>query len=84
MPLQYLGKTDPLNLQLLQARVVYLFSNVTLYGGKDLVSFSMPGQHLTFSRVGNTVQEEFSAVQLALAIIAGKPTVINHVYLLFF
>jgi hypothetical protein len=50
--------------------------------GGQLVSVAAPGQHVAYTRP-MTVQEEFSAVQLALAQIAGQPAIIRTAYPVF-
>jgi hypothetical protein len=73
------GKSSPLRLQMLQQRVDALFQAIALNNGQDLVSVTLPGNHLTFSRQGSTVADEFGAITQALAIISGKPNLIRNV-----
>jgi hypothetical protein len=70
-------KSSTTNLALLQARVIHLFAYITTNEGKDLVSVTLPGQHMAWSKP-YTAQEEFSAIQQALQIIAGKPTIVHQ------
>jgi hypothetical protein len=73
------GKASPINLQMLKARVIDLFECITLNQGRDLTQITLPGQVLQFTRVDSgMVQTEFAAVQQALAIIAGQPTIIRQ------
>ena len=76
------GKSSPANLVLLKNRVTDLFSYITLNQGKDLTTVSIPGQHLNWSKT-YTAQEEFSAIQQALAMINGQPTIIRNTYPVF-
>lgn len=76
------GKASAANLALLQKRVTDLFTYITLNNGQNLVSVALPGQHIAWEK-NLTVQEEFSAVQQALAIINGQPTIIRKTYPVF-
>jgi hypothetical protein len=73
------GKSSPLRLQALQARVDVLFTAISLGNGQDMVGVTMPGNHISFSRSGNTIQDEFGAVTQALALINGQPNLIRNV-----
>jgi hypothetical protein len=76
------GKQSSANLAALQKRACDLFAQIVTHGGGQLVSVAAPGQHIAYTRP-MTVQDEFSAVQLALAQIAGKPAIIRTVYPVF-
>jgi hypothetical protein len=73
------GKSSPLRLQMLQGRVDVLFQAIALNNGQDLVSVTIPGNHVMFSRQGSTVADEFGAVTQALGIINGTPNLIRNV-----
>jgi hypothetical protein len=74
------GKSSDANLALLTARQQELFNSINVAEGRDLVSFSMAGQSIHFSRQGLTTQDELGAVTQALAILAGKPYLIRSYY----
>jgi hypothetical protein len=76
------GKQSAANLAQIQKRACDLFNQIVLYGGGQLVSVAAPGQHVALTRP-MTVQEEFSAVQLALAQIAGRPAIVRNSYPVF-
>jgi hypothetical protein len=78
------GKISAANLALLEARVTDLFNTISINQGKDMVSTSMPGSHILFSRQGFSLQDELGAVVEALSIINGQPNTVDHVYPLFF
>jgi hypothetical protein len=82
MALVIFGKASAANLAALQKRACDLFGQIVTHMGGQLVSVAAPGQHIAYSRP-MTVQEEFSAVQLALAQIAGQPAVIRTAYPVF-
>jgi hypothetical protein len=71
------GKSSPANLVLLKNRRDDLFQYITLNQGKDLVTVSIPGQHLNWSKT-YTAQEEFTAVTQALRMVQGQPLIIRQ------
>ena len=71
------GKSSPANLILLQNRRDDLFQYISLNQGKDLVTVSIPGQHLNWSKT-YSAQEEFVAVAQALRKIQGQPYVVRQ------
>ena len=82
MALVIFGKASAANLAALQKRACDLFAQIVTHMGGQLVSVAAPGQHIAYTRP-MTVQEEFSAVQLALAQIAGQPAIIRTAYPVF-
>jgi hypothetical protein len=76
------GKRSAANLAALQKRACDLYGQIVAHMGGQLVSVAAPGQHIAYARP-MTVQEEWSAVQLALEQIAGRPAVIRTCYPVF-
>jgi len=76
------AKRSAANLAALQQRACELYQYIILHQGGNLVSTSSPGQHVAYSRP-MSVHEEWSAVQLALEQIAGKPAIVRNVYPVF-
>ena len=76
------GKRSAQNLATLQQRACDLYQQIVVHQGGNLVSTSAPGQHVAYSRP-MSVQEEWSAVQLALEQIAGQPAIVRNVYSVF-
>jgi hypothetical protein len=76
------GKRSAQNLAALQKRACELYQQMVINGGANLTSTAVPGQHITFSRP-MSIQEEWTALQLALEQIAAKPAIIRTVYPLF-
>lgn len=82
MGLVIFGKRSSGNLAALQKRACDLYQLIVTHMGGQLVSVAAPGQHIAYSRP-MTVQEEFTAVNLALEQIAGQPAIIRTVYPVF-
>jgi hypothetical protein len=76
-----IGK-DPAGLTWLQNRKTDLLTYISLNQGKDLTVVSMPGQHLGFSR-NDSIQDELTAIELALTQIAATPIILRNVYPVF-
>jgi hypothetical protein len=76
------GKRSASNLAQLQQRACQLYQYIVTHQGGNLVSVAAPGQHIAYSRP-MSVQEEWSALQLALEQIAGQPAIVRNVYPVF-
>ncbi len=71
------GSMSSNNLQALQTDFAALYPLISAGRGREISSMTLPGQTISWSH-SMTVQEQFTALSMAIKTLTGKPTVFRR------